>query len=351
MTELFYTNKPIIGLDISKTGVRVVSADRSKMLISGYGSIDLDPSKIMDDIRQSQDYLLEKLQTLFQKNVTGRLEGTRAVLGIPAARTFTRTFTLPVEKEGMIKQAVSLETEQYIPMPLENLYVDYQVIKRGKTDLTVLTCAVPRQFVDGILEIMERAGIDVAMIEPSINAVSRLLEATGEGGGLPTIIVDIGPVGTDVAIYDSAIRVTGSLTIGSNTLTLDIAKHMGVSLETSHQLKVLSGLNAGPRQAKISAALRPSLMKIVNETNKVMRFYTDRFPEEGKLEQVLIVGSGSGVPGLGDFFTNELIMPARIASPWQELKFSNIEAPAKQLKPRLMAAAGLSLVQPQEIWS
>jgi type IV pilus assembly protein PilM len=92
-------------------------------------------------------------------------------------------------------------------------------------------------------------------------------------------------------------------------------------------------------------------MKIVNETNKVMRFYTDRFPEEGKLEQVLIVGSGSGVPGLGDFFTNELIMPARIASPWQELKFSNIEAPAKQLKPRLMAAAGLSLVQPQEIWS
>lgn len=351
MTELFYTNKPIIGLDISKTGIRVVSADKSKMTIHGYGSVDLDPSKVMDDIRQSQSYLLEKLDTLFKKNIIGKLEGERAILGIPAARTFTRTFTLPTEKENAIRQAVNLETEQYIPMPLENLYVDHEVIKHSKTDLTILTCAVPKQFIDGILGITKQAGIDVVMVEPGINAVSRLIEATKEGGGLPTILVDIGPVGTDVAIYDNAIRVTGSLTTGSNTLTLDIAKRMDVPLETAHQLKVLSGLNAGPRQEKISAALRPSLMKIVNETKKIIRFYTERFPEEDKIEQVLIVGSGSGVPGLGEFFTNELIMPARVASPWQELKFDNIDAPAKQLKPRLMAAAGLALVQPQEIWS
>ena len=328
-----------------------MSVDSTKMLVHGYGSIDLDPAKMPDDIRQSQGYLLEKLDTLFRDTITGKLESSRAVLGIPSARTFARTFTLPVDKESSIKEAVNLETEQYIPMPLENLYVDYQVIKRDKKNLTVLTCAVPRQFIDSVLDTTSKAGIDITMIEPSVTAVSRLLEATNEGGGLPTVIVDINPVNTDIAIFDGAVRVTGGLAIGSNTLTLDIAKHMNVPLETAHQLKVLSGLNAGPRQAKIASSLKPSLMRIVNETKKVIRFYTDRFPEEGKLEQILIVGSGSGLPGLGEFFTNELIMPARVASPWQELKFGNLEAPAKQLRPRFTVAAGLALVKPREIWS
>ena len=349
MTELLYQNKPIIGLDISRTGIRVMSIDSTKMLVHGHGSIDLDPSKISDDIRQSHEYLLEKLDTLFRNNITGKLESSRAVLGIPSTRTFTRTFPLPVDKESSIQDAVNLETEQYIPMPLENLYVDHQIIKRDKKSITILTCAVPKQFIDSILETTSKAGIDIAMIEPSITSVSRLLESTRESGGLPTIIVDINPVSTDIAIFDGAVRVTGGLAIGSNTLTLDIAKHMNVPLETAHQLKVLSGLSAGPRQVKITSALKPSLMRIVNETKKVIRFYTDRFPDEGKLEQVLIVGGGSGLPGLGEFFTNELIMPARVASPWQELKFGPIEAPAKQLRPRFAVAAGLALVNPREI--
>lgn len=351
MNDLFYTNKPIIGLDISRTDIRVASVDRSKMLVHGYGSIDLDPAKFTDDMKQSQGYLLQRLNTLLHDHITGKIEGSRAAIGVPAARTFTRTFRLPAGKEAELKEAVNLETEQFIPMPLENLYVDYEIIKRSSKDLTVLTCAVPKQFIDSLLETMADAGVDVAMIEPSITSVARLLEATNEGSGLPTVIVDIGPVSTDIAIFDQAIRVASSIAVGSNTMTLDIARHMNIPLEEAHQLKVLSGLNMGPRQAKIVNALSPSLKKISNEASKVMRFYTDRFPQERKLEQLLIVGSGSNIPGLGDFFTNELVMPARIASPWQELKFGDLDPPAKPLRPRFMAAAGLALVKPEGIWS
>lgn len=349
MSNLFYKTKPVIGLDVSRTGIRAVSIDVAKMLVHGYGSIDLDPSKIADDLGQSQGYLAEKIEELFRNNIVGKLHSNRAILGVPAARTFARTFTLPSDKESSLKDAVNLEVEQYIPMPLESLYVDSQIIKRDKKEMTVLMCAIPRKYTDTLLEITSATGIDVAMIEPSANAVARLLEYTKEGG-LPTLIIDIGPAGTDIAVFDKAIRVTGGINIGGNTLTLDIAKRMNIPLETAHQFKVLSGMNSGPRQAKIVASLRPSLMRIVNETKKVMRFYTDRFPNEPRLEQVIIVGSGSNVPGLGDFFTNELIMPARIASPWQALNFGTLEPPAKQLRSRFMTAAGLSLVDPGDIW-
>ena len=234
-------------------------------------------------------------------------------------------------------------------MPLDALYVDHQIIKQTKEELTVLMCATPKRTVDPLLTIAQQCGMEVAMIEPNMNAVARLLEHTEEGN-LPTVIVDIGPATADIAILDSAIRVTGGLNIGGNTFTLDIAKKMNIPLETAHQLKVLNGLSAGPRQAKITASLRPSLLRIAGEIKKVIRYYTDRFPNEEKIEQVIIVGSGSNVPGLGEFFTNELVMAARVAIPWQTVNFGSLTPPSKQLRPRFMTAAGLALVPPEEIW-
>lgn len=349
MTSLFYRNKPIIGLDINKTSIRVVSIDRSKMLVHGYGSVNLDPSNMTDDLENSQDYLTQKLRELFSEKIVGKLESSRAVLGVPAARTFARTFSLPIDRESSLNDAVNLEVEQYVPMPLENLYVDHQIIRRDKKELVVLMCAVPKWLNDSLLGAVGAVDVEVAMIEPSVNAVARLLDYTKEGG-MPTVIVDIGPANTDIAIFDTAIRVTGGLNIGGNTLTLEMAKRMNIPLETAHQLKVLNGLSAGPRQSKIIDSLSPSLNRIANEIKKVIRFYTDRFPNEAKLEQVLIVGSGSNVPGMGEFFTNSLIMPARVASPWQSLSFDSLNPPSKQLRPRFMTAAGLALVDPQEIW-
>ncbi|PID33495.1 pilus assembly protein PilM [Candidatus Saccharibacteria bacterium] len=349
MSSIFYKNKPLIGLDISKTSIKVVSIDTAKMLVHGYGSIELDPEKMTEELEQSEDYLVDKVTELFKNNITGKLDSNRVVMGVPTVRTFSRTFSIPSNQEGSIKNAVNLEAEQYIPMPLDSLYIDHQIIKRDKKQLTVLMCAVPKKFVDSLVNVSRRTGIEIDMIEPGMNAVSRLLKHTEEGN-LPTIIVDIGPATTDIAILDGAIRVTGGISIGGNTLTLDMAKKMDLPLETAHQLKVLNGLSAGPRQAKIASALKPSLGRMVGEVQKVIRYYTDRFPEESKIEQVIIVGSGSNMPGLGEFFTNELVMPARVASPWQALDFGQLPPPAKQLRPRFMTAAGLGLIKPEDVW-
>jgi Tfp pilus assembly PilM family ATPase len=138
--------------------------------------------------------------------------------------------------------------------------------------------------------------------------------------------------------------------IGGNTFTLDIAKKLNVALENAHQLKVLSGLSAGPRQAKISGALQPSLQRILTEIRKVIRYYNERLSDDRKIEQVLVVGGGSNVPGIGDFFTNELIMPARVASPWQRLDFGKLPQPNKQFRSRYITVAGLASVPQEKIW-
>ena len=81
-----------------------------------------------------------------------------------------------------------------------------------------------------------------------------------------------------------------------------------------------------------------------------MRYYEERFDDERKIEQILVVGAGSNVPGIGDFFTNDLVMPARVASPWQKLEFGQLPQPNKQFRPRYISVAGLASAPVEEIW-
>ena len=187
-------------------------------------------------------------------------------------------------------------------------------------------------------------------IEPSINATARVLTSTEEGH-LATLIVDIGTTSTDIAVLDEgAIRITGSASVGDNSFTLDISSKLGISLEKAHQYKVLNGLSSGPQREKIETALTPSLKKIANEMRKVIRYYSERLVDERTIEQIVIVGGGANVPGIGDFFTNELVIPARVTSPWQNFDFGNLQKPNRQFRPRYIAVAGLASISPTEVW-
>ncbi|RYX79179.1 pilus assembly protein PilM [bacterium] len=349
MNKLFYKDKPIIGLDISSTDMKLMSIDLHKQQVLGYGNIDLDPLRIKKAFDEDDNYLSESLRSMLDKKLVGTLGSDQVVLGIPTSRTFSRTFTIPLSAEKTLQDAVAIEVSQYIPLPLSLLYVDYEVIERNDKVLTVIMSAVPKKLVDNALASCEDAGLTVNMIEPAINAVARVLKLTEEGH-LPTVIVDIGAANTDIAVLDGSVRITGGIGTGGNTFTLDIAKKLSVTLENAHQLKVLNGLAPGARQEKLTAALRPSLRGIITETRKVIRYYNERLSNDRRLEQVLVVGSGSNVPGIGEYFTNELVMPARTANPWQQLDFGQLPQPAKQFRSRYITVAGLSNVQKGAMW-
>ena len=349
-TKLFFTDKPIVGLDISNTGIKIMSIDTKKWLVLGYGSMDLDPTKVKESLEGDSTYLADSIKVLIKEKLIGTLPSNHAVIGIPTARSYSRTFSLPTSVEKSIKEAVELEVDQYIPIPASTLYIDHYVIERSKKELSVVMSAVSRKIVDKCVEAAESAGLLVNLVEPGMNAVARLLKNT-EDGQLPSVIVDIGPASTDIAIVDKGIiRITGGVAVGGNTLTIDIAKKLGITLENAHQLKVLNGLSAGPRQEKIKNAIEPSLKQIIVETRRVMRYYNERINPDRKLEQLLVVGSGSDMPGIGEYFTNELVMPARVASPWQKLDFGKLTEPVRQFRSRYITVAGLAIITPGSIW-
>lgn len=348
MSKFFYNDKPIVGLDISLTSLKLMAIDTKRWNVLGYASIDVDPNELQKSLGGDGAYLADMLKKL-RDSVIGHMPSNHVVLGVPTIKTFARSLELPADVKGVLKDAVELEAEQYIPMPVSQLYIDYEVTGKTDTTINVMMCAVPQKLVDTCVAAANSADLEVVMIEPGMNAAARLLKVS-ENGNLPTIIVDIGAATTDVAILDGTIKATGGVPVGGNTFTLDISKQLNVPLETAHQLKVLNGLNISPRQTKLRAALEPNLKRIGAEVKKIMRYYNERITEGKKIEQVLVVGGGSNVPGIGDYFTDSIVVAARVASPWQALHFDKLQPPARQFLPRYITVAGLASVNAKEIW-
>ncbi len=348
MVKLFYKDKPVIGLDISQAGVKLMAVDTNRMTVMGYASMDLPPSKLQTAFESAENpFLTDSITSLLDQHLIGNLPSNHTVIALPTARTFSRTFTLPIDQEQNIKGAVDVEVNQYIPVPSASLYVDYEVIDRNDKEFTIVMAAIPKNLVNNCVAAATNAGLRPVMVEPGINAVARILQST-ENGELSTLILDIGQTSTDIAILDKGtVRISGSAPVGGHAFTIAIAEKLKVTPENAHQLKILNGLNAGQRRSKIEMAMKPHLQQIISEANKVMRYYSERMGQEKKIEQILIVGSGSDVPGIGEYFTNAFVMPARTANPWQDLKFHNLPQPNRQFRPRYITVAGLA-VTPME---
>lgn len=346
--KIFLHKRPLLGIDISHTYVKLMSIDPNKWRVTSYGSINADPVKLRGSLTGDSSYLSELMQQMYQKNVVGHIPSDQVVVGIPTNVTYSRSVTLPKAGVKKLDDAIALEASQYIPVAVSELNLSYEILSETEDNIEVLMAAAPKRIIENVVAACNSVGLTVMGIQPSINAVARLITLT-EQGHLPTVIVDIGAADTDLAVLNERIRANASLQIGGNTLTYAIADKLGVSLENAHQMKILHGLSRSNKQEKISEALRDPLSQIVTEIHKIIRYYNERLDAAGKIEQVIIVGSGSDIPGLGEYFTNQLVMPARIASPWLALDFGNLPQPAKQFRPRYITVSGLASIKPAEI--
>ncbi len=349
MSKLFHKDKPIIGLDISATSIKLMSVDTKRWVVLGYGSIDVDPQKMQTSLDTDGVYVGEQLKKLIESKTLGVFRSNQVVMSVPTSRTYSRSVTVANNLKSPIEASIRLEAEQYVPIPVAQLYIDYEITNKDKESTTALMCAVPQKIVDNCVAAAASSNLEVVMVEPGMLSVARLLRYT-EDGSLPTIVVDIGAASTDVAVIDGTIKVTGGVPVGGNTFTLDISESLKVTLEKAHQLKVLNGLSPSPKQKLIQEALGPNLKRTVQEIKKIMRYYTERVPGARNIEQVIVVGGGSNVPGIGEYFTDSLVIASRVASPWQMLNFAKLAQPARQFKPRYITVAGLASVKSEEVW-
>jgi type IV pilus assembly protein PilM len=144
-TSYFFKDKPIFGLDIGHGSLKVMQIDQSskKARVIGYGSATFDGNAIKDGVVMDHAAVAKATFELFKNRLIGDITTNRAVVAIPSYRTFSRLITLPPLTGKDLHEAVTMEAEQYIPMPLEELYLDYKIVNRDAEKVDLFAIAVP----------------------------------------------------------------------------------------------------------------------------------------------------------------------------------------------------------------
>lgn len=355
----FFHDKPLFGLDIGHSSLKVMqveetssaapSKDRRPKVI-GYGSTSFDKSAQEDGVVTQPEVVAKAAYELFNHHLIGDITTRRVAIAIPAYRTFTRSIQLPDLKPAEMQEAVELEAEQYISTPLEELYLDYEIVRQAGNNTQLFMVAVPRTIVDSYLELAQIMGLEAVLIEPTLSSSSRLFSNDTQSSE-PTLIIDFGSLSSDISIVDKKLLVTGTVQGGGLDFTHSIKNKLNVTEQEAGVIKTRYGLGVSKKQAEIQQALEPTLQQIVKEIRRMIRYYEERYGAERPIGQIITLGGGANMPGLTEYMTSTMRLPVRHCDPWQYLSYKGLQPPSAADKSMYATAAGLSLARSKEVFN
>jgi type IV pilus assembly protein PilM len=357
----FYHDKPLFGLDIGHGTLKVMqlaeppakdSFKGSKPKVIGYGFTAFDKAAQDNGVVIQPEVIAKSAHALFKKGLIGDITTRRAAIAIPAYRTFTRSLQIPkLQSTKELQEAVQLEAEQYISMPLEELYLDYQIVRQTEDGLELFAVAVPRNIVDSYVELAQVIGLEAVLIEPTISSSGRLF-SIADNSDDPAFIIDFGSLSCDISIFDNNNTLVAGTVVqgGGANFTNAIKTKLGVSLEEAGLIKTRYGLGVSKRQKEIEEALKPTMDLITKEIRRMVRYYEERYGTKRPIKQIITLGGGANMPGLSEYMTGALRMAVRHVDPWQYFNYKGLQPPSAADRPMFAMAAGLSLARPDEVF-
>lgn len=353
--SLFYRDKPIFGLDIGFNTIKALQVDTSnkakKSSLVGYGVNRFDEKAIKDGVIIDFESIAKSALELFSNNIVGSITTKRVAATIPAAKAYSRVMTLPSSlSRKELAEAVQLEAAQYIPIPLDELYLDYEVVNTHDDQAEVLVVAAPRDIVDSYMKLFAILGLEVCSLETTTSAASRIISIAESSNDIPTILIDLGSLSVDLTVYDQNLVVNGAIPGGGDDFSTRISEKLGITKAEANSIKTKYGLGVSKHQKEIREALKPQLDSLIKEVRRVVRYYEERTSGRASIGQIITMGGGSNMPGLADYLTDNLRIATRLCDFWRTFDNNGLQIPSDAEKSLYVTVAGAAVIRPEEIW-
>jgi len=333
----FLTLKPeAFGLDFSDLSLKVAKLKKKGRFLSlaSWGEIEMKPGII-----EKGEIKNEAALTKIIKDGLGKIKGERirskyVIASLPENKAFIQVIKMPKMKKEELKTAVPFEAENYIPLPIEEAYLDFQILPSSHNHLDhldILIVALPKKTIDSYVSCLKKAGLIPLALEVESQSIARAL-IKNRVSPFPVFIIDFGKSRTSFIIFSGySLRFTSSIPISSQKLTEAIANALKVDLDEAEKLKIKHGLIVEKRSSrsqkiigseKIFEAMNPILNDLVEQIKRYIRYYRTHVSEghssseDRKIKKILLCGRGSNLKGLTGFLSNEFKISVEIGNPW-----------------------------------
>ncbi len=349
MTFKITSNKAgLIGLDISSTSVKLLELKATKQgyKVVSYIVEPLPANAVNEKNLQDVEVVGEAIRRAMKRADT---RTKQAALAVPSAMVITKIITMPANlRDHEMEAQIQLEADQYIPYPLEEINLDFQVLgpssEPGSVD--VLLAASRSENVEDRTAAAEIGGLTVTVVdvEPyTMESTYELIkhQIIDEGEDKTVAVIDIGATMTSLSVLrDKTLIYTREQPFGGKQLTEEIMRRYGLSYEDAGRVKRTGGLpeNYEPE------VLEPFKQLVVQQANRFLQFFFSG-DKNDYVDQIVLAGGSATIPGIAELIEQRIGTPTVIANPFENMKFaSNInQQRLTDDGPALMIACGLAL--------
>lgn len=341
-------SKVVVGVDIGFSSIKVValSHDTKPARLLSLGSIAAPQPGIISD----NDVDLETVANAIKKLLEAtKIENKEIVTALPESKVFTRVIDdLPFLTDAELPAAIRYASEEFIPMPVSEVELNWQVLFRsGAKDehakTVVFVVATPKNVVSKYLKVFNMAGLKPQALETEIIAITRSI--VGDNPFSPTtMIIQMGTTTSDIAVVSKGlILLTRSISTGGVALTRALAQYFNFELNQAEEYKKVYGLVKEQLEGKVYEGLKPVMDVILGEVKRVIQAFETKYPQN-PIKRVVLSGGGAKMPGLVIYFANNLGLEVQEADPWYFVnKDKNLLTKLTSEAPYYSVAVGLGL--------
>ncbi len=339
----------LVGLDISSTAVKLLelSQSGSRYRVESYSVVPLPPHAVVEKSIADVESVGAAINRAVKKSGT---KAKVAAVAVAGSAVITKVISLPASlSEDEMESQIELEADQYIPYPLDEVNLDFQVLgasEKSNDSVDVLLAASRSENVDIRVAACELGGLTAKIVDVEAYAMETAYGLVASqlpdgGDGLTVAIIDVGATMTTLnVIHDFKIIYTREQVFGGKQLTEEIQRRYGLSYEEAGLAKKQGGLPDN----YVPEVLKPFKDAMVQQVSRSLQFFFSS-SQYNSVDHVVLAGGCASIPGIDELIEDKLGVTTSVANPFANMSLSSRIKPQAlgADAPALMIACGLAM--------
>ena len=343
---LFAKKKDYVGIDIGSSSIKLVQLKELKggsFQLVKLGIAPLPAEAIVDNTLMDSSSIVEGVRGLMDSL---KVKATDAACSIAGNSVIIRKITVPAMSSEDLEDQIQWEAEQYIPLDINDVNVDFQILPSDDMDsgrMSVLLVASKKDIISDYTRVFAEAGISLSIMDVDAFALQNIFEVNYDPSPEDVVaLINVGASMTNINVVRGGVSLfTRDVQVGGGQFSEDIQKQFAISSAEAEQLKLSAGSQQNERLQGVMAKLIDSFAL---EIRRSLEFYNTT-ASDGKIERIYLAGGAAKTSGLVEILKERIGISVEIINPFKKVTVPEKEFAADQLRemgPVMAIAAGLA---------
>jgi type IV pilus assembly protein PilM len=307
-----------VGIDIGSYMIKLAAVKKSfgnveiEKLVSTYNPT----GKFLPSDEVEFNKLAVEIKKLLQES---GYRGSPIQLGLPEGMVHTSIIQMPNLSEAELASSIHWEAEQHIPIPLEEVNLEYEILYQPKKDdigekMKVLLVAARTDTINRVIALFSAAGVEVVGLETVLLGVYRSLRSAFNDQGA-VLVCHMGALSTDIMIvHNGDLVLSYTIQSGGLALTRSIEKGLEMPPQQAEEYKRAYGMDPAQLEGKVRQTLSGVMNVLVNEIRKTVQYYQSTH-QMAPIRAMWLTGGSAYLPGITSYFAEAFSFEVNIVNP------------------------------------